>query len=61
MEDLRTTDEWLKETEFRGIEIIDPDGWDRSGEEAFAKSWNERINRAEMRKRVCRSTIGGAF
>ncbi len=49
--ELKTSDEWVKET---GVVIMDPDGWDRSN---FDKSWAEPISKVEFDDRVQRSTI----
>lgn len=51
---LLTPDEWLKRPEFCGVEILDPDGWDRSD---FAASWSEEISQAEMERRMLSSTV----
>ena len=50
-EEFRTSDEWVKHT---GIEILDPDGWDRTD---FENSWNELISEEEFLLRCYRSTI----
>lgn len=54
MTDLRTPDEWLASPEFSGVTILDPDGWDRKN---FEESWSEPINRDEMERRMCVSTV----
>lgn len=51
-----TPDEWLALPEFAGIDVLDPDGWDRANYEA---SWAEPLSRDEMIARVERSTCGG--
>jgi hypothetical protein len=43
---------WCK---IKGVEVLDPDGWDRSPEN-FAKSWAEEITEAEFDKREAVST-----
>jgi len=49
----KTPDEWLKDSRFAGITVLDPDGWDRSD---FEKSWAEEITEGEMNRRVIMST-----
>lgn len=53
MNDLRTPDEWLKTPEFKGIVVLDPDGWDRRG---FQRSWPEPIDHATFTGRLVKST-----
>jgi hypothetical protein len=48
---LRRSGEWVLLT---GVQIADPDGWDRTD---FQRSWNEPISRAEFARRVRRSTV----
>lgn len=50
--DLRTPERWL-ETDFKGYEILDPDGWRGSRELA----WNEPITREDFYNRMMLSTI----
>lgn len=52
-EDLRTPDEWLEDDDFKGIIVMDPDGWDRSN---YEESWAEKITRDEFGNRMGRST-----
>ena len=57
---IRTSDEWYGEDEqsVRGIyEILDPDGWDRSGEGWHYSWFEERITRKEYERRLGQSTI----
>lgn len=49
----KTPDEWLKDSRFAGITVLDPDGWDRSD---FEKSWAEEITEGEMNRRIIMST-----
>jgi hypothetical protein len=44
-------------SELLGVDVKDPDGWDRSSTEAFAESWHERISRAEFLRRMAASTV----
>jgi hypothetical protein len=46
-------EEWLKEVPL--LEILDPDGWDRSPEK-WEASWNEPITAEEFGNRVAMST-----
>ena len=50
----KTSDQWLKEPQFLGYVVMDPDGWDRM---RFDKSWTEEITEEEFNKRLMRSTI----
>lgn len=50
---LKTADEWLAEPAYKGIEVYDPDGWDRQN---FTASWAERISEAEFNLRLVAST-----
>ncbi len=52
--DLRSADEWLTDSEFDWVAIIEPDGWDQRD---FHTSWCERISRSEFETRMLRSTI----
>lgn len=44
---------WIKEPEYEGIVVVDPDGWDRENLEA---SVAEPITEAEFRRRLVAST-----
>jgi hypothetical protein len=53
---LATSEEWQKECE-AWLVVMDPDGWDRThGQEAFDRSWGERITKQEFASRTARST-----
>ena len=52
-EDLRTPDEWLEDDDFKGVIVMDPDGWDRQN---YEESWAEKITRDEFGNRMGRST-----
>jgi hypothetical protein len=54
MTELKTSEKWLKEPDYLGLTVMDPDGWDRSN---FHESWNECITQAEFEKRLLDSTI----
>ena len=57
---LHTSQEWYDEDEQRvhGIyEILDPDGWDRSGEGWHYSWFEERITRKEYERRLGQSTL----
>lgn len=47
---VRTPDEWC---ELTGIQIMDPDGWDRKN---YFVSWNTPITREEFIKKAWMST-----
>jgi hypothetical protein len=48
-----TPDEWLLKPAYRGMVIMDPDGWDRKN---FEASWAEPITEDEFAKRMLMST-----
>ena len=50
---LKSSEEWSNIHKEK-VQILDPDGWDRTGD--FDKSWNERISEDEFFMRVCNST-----
>lgn len=54
---LKSADEWLTDPTFAGVQVIDPDGWDRRPGR-FEASWAEKLTKAEMFTRlvlsVCR-------
>lgn len=49
-------EDWLKDKEFKGITILDPDGWDRKPDN-WDKDWGTPLTKQEMWGRVMRSTI----
>lgn len=51
----KSADDWLMDSEFYGIQVMDPDGWDRSPG-GFDASWHEEITMDEMHKRISDST-----
>lgn len=53
---LKSAEQWLRSPEFVGLQILDPDGWDRRPYH-FDESWNEKITKQEFEKRVSSSTI----
>lgn len=50
---LQPADEWLKDPKYKGLVVLDPDGWDRQN---FKASWAEKITRGEFERRVVVST-----
>jgi hypothetical protein len=52
---LRSANDWLKQPQYAGITVMDPDGWDRRGG-FFAASWAEEITEEEFEKRLSVST-----
>ena len=57
---IRTSDEWHQEDlgTAKGIyEILDPDGWDRSGAGWHYSWFEERISRKEYERRLGQSTL----
>lgn len=51
---LRTPEEWMKLDRYKGIEILDPDGWDRQD---FERSWSEPIDRKTFDARLAMCTL----
>ena len=51
----RTPDEWLKDPQFHGLRIIDPDGWDRKN---LVEDWAKPLLLHEMWEKMNLSTIG---
>jgi hypothetical protein len=49
---LKTSDEWLKDTDYK---ILDPDGWDRTNYQY--SFYEELITETEFYTRLYRSTI----
>lgn len=49
----KTPDEWLEHPDYEGIEILDPDGWDRQN---FEESWAELLTKHEFFQRMIQST-----
>lgn len=50
---LRTPDEWLLTENWKGITVLDPDGWDRKN---FSVSWSTPITEQEFSDRIAQST-----
>jgi len=50
-----TSDQWLKQPEYKDIKILDPDGWDRQNYQF--SFFEELIDKTEFRKRVMFSTV----
>lgn len=50
---LKSSADWLQEPAYKGIVVMDPDGWDRSN---YAVSWAEEITEKEFNKRLVGST-----
>lgn len=48
-------EQWLQTEDFLGIEILDPDGWDRRGD--FDTDWNKTLTKKEMWGKINRSTV----
>jgi hypothetical protein len=49
----KTPNEWLATDLFRGVVVMDPDGWDRKN---YDVSWAEPITEIEMHMRLGQST-----
>ena len=54
MDERKTPDEWLKTEYFAGIQVLDPDGWDRKN---FTEDWVRPLTLQEMNDKVVRSTL----
>lgn len=51
--DLRTPEQWLLTDEFKGLRILDPDGWrGRNG-----RDWEDKISHDEFQSRLARCTV----
>jgi hypothetical protein len=50
---MKTAEQWLAEPQYAGVEVLDPDGWDRSN---YAASWAEPIDETEFKRRLFNST-----
>ena len=50
----KSSAEWAR---LSGITILDPDGWDRSGD--FEADWNKPITLNEFWAKACQSTTRG--
>lgn len=48
-----TSAEWLRQSQYAGIVVMDPDGWDRKD---FERSWGEEITEEEFFARLLQST-----
>ena len=55
---LKSASEWLREPQYYGVTIIDPDGWDRTD---FDASFDEPITLDEFQRRLNRSTLQFRF
>ena len=55
MSELKTSVVWIKEPQFDGYKIMDPDGWDRTNlEYSF---YEEQITQSEFVNRLMNSTV----
>ena len=54
MTELRTPEGWLAQPEYKGVDILDPDGWDRKN---FKISWNTPISKDDFERRMVQCTI----
>jgi hypothetical protein len=57
---LRSSREWLGIKYPKSL-VVDPDGWDRSSQEALDASWAELITEEEFDKRYNQSTVAFNF
>jgi len=51
----KSSAEWCR---LSGIEVLDPDGWDRKGD--FDADWNKPITLDEFWAKACQSTTRGS-
>jgi hypothetical protein len=49
----KTPEEWLQTDDFRGLVVMDPDGWRGKN----APAWDEPITAVEFNHRLCMSTV----
>ena len=50
--DQRTAEEWLKDPQFEGYTILDPDGWRHEG-----MSWDDKLTVKEFEARLQECTV----
>jgi hypothetical protein len=48
-----SAEEWLATDDYKGIQVLDPDGWDRKN---YDVSWAEKITKNEFERRLVKST-----
>jgi len=53
----KTSEEWIRDPNYAGLEIIDPNGWPRNPIEFQYHWFEELIDRKEFDRRVFDSTI----
>lgn len=53
MSDLRTPIQWLEEPEYKGIIVMDPDGWRHND----GVTWDTPITQGDFAMRLFESTI----
>ena len=52
-DELKTPEEWLEAPEFKGVVIMDPDGWRMDD----APKWDDPITIEDFRSRLMRCTV----
>lgn len=54
---LKTSEEWLRDSTYAGLEIVDPLGWPQEPIEFKFHWFEERINKEEFDSRVFESKV----
>lgn len=53
----KTSEDWIKDPHYKGLTILDYDGWNRNPKD-WEFSWKEElITQQEFERRVCNSTV----
>lgn len=58
---LKTSEEWVNDSRYAELDILDPDGWPREPSEFKFHWFEERITQQEFERRVFDSTIQWKF
>lgn len=53
-EELKNAEGWLATSDYAGVTVLDPDGWDRKN---FEHSWAEELTREEFDSRLTLCTV----
>lgn len=53
----KTSEQWEKDVRYAGLQILDPDGWDRRPEKFEHSFFVEKITKQEFERRLCSSTV----
>lgn len=58
---LKTSEEWVNDSRYAELTVLDPDGWPREPSEFEFHWFEERISQKEFERRVYDSTIQWRF